>query len=105
MTTNDKIAIKMTKVFGTMWCTYAFIIYGLLGAVPSLAKYQVTILFWSNWIQLWSLPLLMVGAGVISAESAKAESQQRGAIEQQRQEDHQALMELVQELHAHQVKK
>lgn len=60
---NDRVAARATIVFGTMWCTYVFVIYGALGAV--FTTEQATLLYWSNWIQLWSLPLLMVGAVVL----------------------------------------
>lgn len=60
---NGRLAAWGTKVFGSMPTFYAFVIYGALGAVWVSA--QATLLYWSNWIQLWSLPLLMVGALVV----------------------------------------
>lgn len=64
---NAKLARRGTLIFGTMWAFYAFVIYGALGAV--FTKQQATLLYWSNWIQLWSLPLLMVGAIVLGKAS------------------------------------
>ncbi|MEZ0066665.1 hypothetical protein ABIA32_002677 [Streptacidiphilus sp. MAP12-20] len=56
---NEWLAVKATNVFGSMGMTYLFFGYGFVPAlVPSL---MVTLLYWSNTIQLWSLPLLLVG--------------------------------------------
>lgn len=70
---NETIARHGTLIFGTMWAFYAFMVYGALGAV--FPKYQVGLLYWSNWIQLWSLPLLMVGA-VVLGKAADVRAQQ-----------------------------
>lgn len=62
---NEKVAVFLTKSFGTMWVCYAFIIYGLLPLYHTFHQYQDSLLYWSNWIQLWSLPLLMVGTNIL----------------------------------------
>jgi hypothetical protein len=62
---NDFLAEKATLIFGTMWMFYAFFIYGLLPLIPGLAPYQNQIFYWSGWVQLWALPLLMVGQNVM----------------------------------------
>lgn len=72
-TLNEKLARRGTLIFGTMWAFYAFVVYGALGAV--FTKQQATLLYWSNWIQLWSLPLLMVGAVVLGKASDKRAAQ------------------------------
>jgi membrane protein implicated in regulation of membrane protease activity len=56
-----------------MWAFYLFVIYGALGAV--FTSEQATLLYWSNWIQLWSLPLLMVGAVVLGRAADKRNQQ------------------------------
>lgn len=73
LSVNDRVAARATIIFGTMWCTYAFVVYGALGAI--FTKQQATLLYWSNWIQLWSLPLLMVGA-VVLGRAAERRNQQ-----------------------------
>ena len=66
---NERLARRGTMLFGSMWTFYAFVIYGALGAI--FVAQQVTLLYWSNWIQLWSLPLLMVGGLVLGKASDK----------------------------------
>lgn len=77
---NDRIAAWATRVFGTMWMTYALAAYGLIPLVAPGA--QNDLLYWSNWVQLWSLPLLMVGAAVLGRASVR-----------QAQETHDAVLE------------
>lgn len=70
---NERLAKRGTLLFGSMWAFYVFVVYGALGAV--FTKQQSTLLYWSNWIQLWSLPLLMVGAVVLGKASDKRAQQ------------------------------
>lgn len=70
---NGKLAAWGTRVFGSMPMFYAFVIYGALGAIWVSA--QATLLYWSNWAQLWSLPLIMVG-GVVLGKMAEKRAQQ-----------------------------
>lgn len=66
---NERLARRGTMAFGSMWTFYAFVIYGSLGAV--FVSQQETLLYWSNWIQLWSMPLLMVGSLVLGRAAEK----------------------------------
>ena len=61
---NETIALKSTLIFGTMWTTYAFFLYGIIPAL--YPQHMSEMLYWSNTIQLWSLPLIMVGTNVLS---------------------------------------
>lgn len=70
---NEIVAVWLTKAFGTMWICYAFMIYGLLPALAIFRPHQETFLYWSNWIQLWSLPLILVGTNILG-RSAEARS-------------------------------
>ena len=79
---NDFVAEKSTLVFGTMWMFYAFFVYGLLPLIPFLAPFQSQIFYWSGWVQLWALPLLMVGQNVMGR-----------AAELRAQETHDAVMD------------
>lgn len=92
MPLNDRVARRATLIFGTMVCTYGFVIYGALGAIFS--KEQATLLYWSNWIQLWSLPLLMVGQVVLGRTSERRN--------QQAFDDTEAILHGHQQLAAHQ---
>jgi hypothetical protein len=76
---NLRIAAWGTKRFGSMPMFYAFVIYGALGAV--FVAYQATLLYWSNWIQLWSLPLIMVGGIVLGIASDRQAKQQFQDVE------------------------
>lgn len=79
---NDILAEKSTIVFGTMWIFYAFFIYGLLPLIPAIKPYENSFFYWSGWVQLWALPLLMVGQNVTGR-----------AAEERAQETHDAVMD------------
>ena len=66
---NDKIALRITIIFGTMWVTYAFMFYGFCPVIFPAA--MSTMLYWSNTVQLWSLPLLMVGQNLMNKSSER----------------------------------
>ena len=74
MGVNMRLAAWGTRVFGSMPAFYLFAVYGALGAVFVTA--QATLLYWSNWIQLWSLPLLMVGGIVLGKAHDRMAQQQ-----------------------------
>lgn len=79
---NESVAVKMTMLFGSIWCVYVFFLFSL---VPVLVPaWQNTLLYISNCIQLVALPALMVGNAVLS----------RGA-DRRAAEDHQALLEIL----------
>jgi hypothetical protein len=61
-----------------MWMTYMFFLYGF-GPVlfPSA---MTTMLYWSNTVQLWSLPLLMVGQNVMGRASEKRALETHDAV-------------------------
>mgnify|MGYP003362570743 CR=1 FL=1 len=87
MRLNEQIAVKMTVIFGSIWCVYAFFVFSLIPlAAPA---WQNTLLYISNCIQLVALPALMVGNAVLSRAS-----DQRAA------EDHQALVEILNDVRA-----
>lgn len=66
---NEKIAMNITLVFGTMWTTYLFFLYGLIPLF--FPQYMDKLLYWSNTVQLWSLPLLMVGTNLLGSDSER----------------------------------
>ncbi|BAK85155.1 hypothetical protein D3W54_02675 [Komagataeibacter medellinensis] len=84
---NDHVAVRMTIIFGSIWCVYAFLVFSLIPlAAPA---WQNTLLYISNCIQLVALPALMVGNAVLS----------RGT-DQRATEDHAALMEILNDVRA-----
>lgn len=75
---NESLAAWGTRTFGTMFVFWICFFYGLIAVLPSLSKYQSVMLYWSNWVQLWALPLLMVGGIVLNrASEARAEKDHR----------------------------
>ena len=62
---NEMLAVWFTRAFGTMWICYAFMVYGLLPAFSLFHRHQEAFLYWSNWVQLWSLPLILVGTNIL----------------------------------------
>lgn len=77
---NERVAVRATRVFGSMWTTYALFLYGFVPVL--LPAYMDHLLYWSNTVQLWSLPLLMVGSAVVGR-----------AGERQAKETHDTVME------------
>jgi hypothetical protein len=73
VTLNDKLAVLCTKGFGTMWMFYGLALYGLMALIPAFRPFQDTLLYWSNFVQLISLPLLLVGTNILGrAAEARA---------------------------------
>jgi hypothetical protein len=68
---NETLALHLTKAFGTMWICYAFMVYGVLPAFAIFHPYQESFLYWSNWVQLWSLPLILVGTNILGRDAEK----------------------------------
>ena len=68
---NEAFAVRLTKAFGTMWMFYTFMVYGLLPAFALFHPHEASFLYWSNWIELWSLPLIMVGTNILGREAEK----------------------------------
>ena len=66
---NDFVAEQGTKLFGTMWTAYAFIIFASLPIIfPAL---QSNLLYGSNAIQLVGLPMLAVGQALANKLSER----------------------------------
>lgn len=76
-----------------MWVTYLLFLYGFIPVVwPSQMN---ALLYWSNTVQLWSLPLLMVGQNVLGREARAQAIETHDAVI-----DELALLQgLVRELH------
>lgn len=69
---NEKIAYKATKLFGSMWAFWLFVIWAFLPLIPALSQYKETILYISSgFIQLAALPLIMVGQEILGRSSEK----------------------------------
>jgi hypothetical protein len=99
MKLNERIAIRGTLIFGTMWVTYLFFIYGFL---PLIFPGQMDkFLYWSNTIQLWSLPLLMVGTNLLGRASEKRSKETHDAVMRELKiimEEHKELKKILKEV-------
>lgn len=78
---NEVVAVRGVLIFGSMWMTYVFFLYGF-GPVlfPGVMN---TMLYWSNTVQLWSLPLLMVGQNVMGRASEARAKETHDAVMQE----------------------
>jgi hypothetical protein len=71
---NAAIAVRITKVVGTMYCAYVFTLIALVALPDAIASGKTTTLVnWvsSNFLQLILLPIIIVGQNVISAAQDK----------------------------------
>ena len=83
---NAALAVRITKVVGTMYCAYAFTALALVALPAAIQQGSPTVLVnWlsSNFLQLVLLPIIIVGQNVISA-----------AQDQRAEADHETLTAL-----------
>ena len=75
---NAWLAVRITKVVGTMYCAYVFTILAFVALPSAIAQGSPTVLVnWlsSNFLQLILLPIIIVGQNVIStAQDVRAEA-------------------------------
>ena len=75
---NAAMAVRITRIVGTMYCAYAFTLIALIALPAAIDQGSVTVLInWlsSNFLQLVLLPIIIVGQNVIStAQDARAEA-------------------------------
>jgi len=75
---NAAIAVRITKIVGTMYCAYVFTLIALVALPTAIQQGSPTVLVnWvsSNFLQLVLLPIIIVGQNVISeAQDKRAEA-------------------------------
>ncbi len=75
---NAAVAVRITRIVGTMYCAYAFTLLALVALPAAIEQGSPTVLVnWlsSNFLQLVLLPIIIVGQNVISAaQDARAEA-------------------------------
>lgn len=71
----DRCLLWITNnVLGTRWLFLSSLSLPLVVLVPGMGKYQVPILFFSNYIQLWALPALQrTSMSIQTNQDAKAD--------------------------------
>ncbi len=71
---NAAVAVRITRIVGTMYCAYAFGLLALVALPAAIEQGSPTVLVnWlsSNFLQLVLLPIIIVGQNVISAAQDK----------------------------------
>jgi len=75
---NTRVAVKITKTVGSMWCAYAFALLAIISLPAALQSGNAIIIVgWiaQTFLQLVLLPIIIVGQNVQAAASdARAES-------------------------------
>jgi hypothetical protein len=68
---NDWLAVRITKIVGTMWCAYAFACLALISLPEAIRGGTATLIAWiaQTFLQLVLLSIIMVGQNVASAKS------------------------------------
>ena len=70
---NGWLALKITKIVGSMWCAYAFAALALISLPAAVSQGTVAIVSWisQTFIQLVLLSVIMVGQQVLAKASDK----------------------------------
>lgn len=78
---NNRLAMIITKIVGTMWAAYVFALIALVSLPEAIRAFQdgnmVVAVGWlsTSFLQLVLLPIIIVGQNVISAhQDARAET-------------------------------
>src|SRR5438552_8059974 len=68
---NDRLAIGITRIVGTMWCAYAFAGLALVSLPAAIRGGTATLIAWiaQTFLQLVLLSIIMVGQKVAAAKS------------------------------------
>src|SRR4051812_44583775 len=68
---NDWLAIRITKVVGTMWCAYAFACLAFVSLPQAIAGGTATLISWiaQTFLQLVLLSIIMVGQNIAAKKS------------------------------------
>jgi hypothetical protein len=68
---NDKLAVKITNIVGTMWCAYAFAALALVSLPAAIRGGTATLIGWiaQTFLQLVLLSIIMVGQKVAAEKS------------------------------------
>lgn len=84
LTFNERFAVYLTQQFGTMWFFYVIVVWNIVWPILSVMNfwyfrydpYPFTfLLFLSNFVQLFALPILALGQQILSRASEKQAEQ------------------------------
>src|SRR5260221_4720431 len=70
---NNRLAVSITNIVGTMWCAYAFAILALISLPEAFRGGTASLVAWvaQTFLQLVLLSIIMVGQKVAAAASDK----------------------------------
>jgi hypothetical protein len=90
---NDRLAVSITNIVGTMWCAYAFAGLALISLPAAIRGGTATLVAWiaQTFLQLVLLSIIMVGQKVAATKSDRQ-------LEQTYQ-DAEALLKVSDEIH------
>lgn len=68
---NDWLAVRITKIVGTMWCAYAFACLALISLPAAIRGGTATLIGWiaQTFLQLVLLSIIMVGQNIAARKS------------------------------------
>jgi hypothetical protein len=90
---NDRLAVTITSIVGTMWCAYAFAGLALISFPAAVRGGTSTLISWiaQTFLQLVLLSIIMVGQKVASEKSDRQL--------EQTYRDAEALLKISDEIH------
>ena len=90
---NDRLAVTITNIVGTMWCAYAFAGLALISLPAAVRGGTATLVAWmaQTFLQLVLLSIIMVGQKVVAAKSDRQL--------EQTYRDAEALLKISDEIH------
>ena len=90
---NDRLAVAITNIVGTMWCAYAFACLALISLPAAVRGGTATLVAWTaqTFLQLVLLSIIMVGQKVVAAKSDRQL--------EQTYRDAEALLKISDEIH------
>lgn len=91
---NDRLAVAITNMVGTMWCAYAFAALALVSLPAAVQGGTATLIAWiaQTFLQLVLLSIIMVGQRVAAEKSDRQL--------EQTYKDAEALLKINDEIHA-----
>lgn len=68
---NDWLAVRITRIVGTMWCAYAFGVLALISLPAAIRGGTATLIGWiaQTFLQLVLLSIIMVGQNIAARKS------------------------------------
>lgn len=78
---NQRVAVSLTILFGSVGMFYLLFFYGLLPVFPVFSRYQADFLYWGNWVQLWALAVILCGTNLLSKSTEERSRAQQERIE------------------------